>query len=108
MKTRTEEFDEQTAYVTQIREGAYGHPLDNFLRCQAITEVVKSCPDEACRVALTMIGLKMARLVATPGHLDSWVDIAGYARTAVMALDEAERRASDGRDSSREAEDLRG
>lgn len=30
-------------------------------------------------VALLMIGLKSARLLNTPTHTDSWIDIAGYA-----------------------------
>jgi hypothetical protein len=39
-----------------------------------------------------MIADKMARLCHSPTHFDSWLDIAGYARTAVMMLDERERR----------------
>lgn len=33
-----------------------------------------------------MICVKIARLIQSPDHLDSWVDIAGYARVAVMAM----------------------
>ena len=94
--TRTEQFDAACADVTQRREVNYGHPLDNFLRGQAIMDVVAECPHPAVRCALTLIAIKMARLIATPGHLDSAIDIAGYARTIVMALDEEDRRKHDG------------
>jgi hypothetical protein len=49
--------------------------------------VIASCPDEPLGQALAMIGVKMARLAHNPDHLDSWIDIAGYARCAVMILD---------------------
>jgi hypothetical protein len=39
-----------------------------------------------------MIGVKMARLCTTPDHLDSLIDIAGYARTIAMIHDERDRR----------------
>jgi len=94
--TRTDEFDVACADVTQRREVNYGHPFDNFLRGQAIMDVVAECPHPAVRCALTLIAIKMARLIATPDHLDSAIDIAGYARTIVMALDEEDRRKHDG------------
>ena len=33
----------------------------------------------AADVALYMIGVKLVRAAANPGHVDSWVDIAGFA-----------------------------
>ena len=38
-------------------------------------------PLDATDVAHMMVLLKMARLVETPQHRDSWVDMAGYAAT---------------------------
>lgn len=93
---RTDEFDAACADITQRREVNYGHPLDNFSRGQAIMDVVAECPHPAVRCALTLIAIKMARLITTPDHLDSAIDIAGYARTIVMALDEEDRRKHDG------------
>jgi hypothetical protein len=70
----------------------YGHPLDDFNRAALIKLAVRECPNVAIKHALEMIGVKMARLVQTPNHVDSVIDIAGYARTIVMILDEEERR----------------
>lgn len=38
-------------------------------------------------VVMCMIAVKMARLAQTPNHLDSWVDIAGYAACGAEVLD---------------------
>tara|TARA_R100001510_G_C7637096_1_gene195101 strand:+ start:963 stop:1262 length:300 start_codon:yes stop_codon:yes gene_type:complete len=38
-------------------------------------------------VVMCMIAVKMARLAQSPGHLDSWVDIAGYAACGAEVLD---------------------
>jgi hypothetical protein len=90
--TRAEEFDASLRQITQERGAVYGHPLDQFERAQAIKQAIACCPDPACRNALEMIAEKMARLCTTPDHIDSWIDIGGYARTAVMSLDERDRR----------------
>jgi hypothetical protein len=52
---------------------------------------VQECPDPQIREVLGMIMTKVARLVQTPEHLDSWIDVAGYARTAAMLLDSRRR-----------------
>ena len=90
--TRVEQFDTELATITQRRGSTYGHPLDTFGVAQQIKTAVRGCPDIECRNALEMIAEKMARLCATPDHVDGWVDIAGYARTALMVLDEREKR----------------
>lgn len=73
--------------VTAERGSAYGHPKDDFSRAARIKAVVAECADPLARHALEMIATKMARLIHTPDHTDSWVDIAGYARTGIMATD---------------------
>lgn len=83
----TAAFDLQIGSITQRRGASYGHPYDDFGRAAQIKEAVSSCPDPRIRHVLEMIGVKLARLAQTPNHLDSWIDIAGYARTAVMVLD---------------------
>ena len=75
------------AKVTQERGAVYGHPADDFARVALIKGALSECPDARMRHVLEMIAVKMARLVHSPNHLDSWIDIAGYARTAVMIMD---------------------
>lgn len=84
----TEDFDKQLAgLVNAERRAIYGHPADNFRRIAAIDAIIAECPDPVVRVALSAIGTKLCRLVQTPDHLDSFIDIAGYARCGVMILD---------------------
>ena len=91
MGNRIEKFDTSIRVVTDERS-AYGHPLDDFIQVNMIKVAVSGCPDPAVRHALEMIGVKLARLVTTPDHIDSIIDIAGYARTIAMILDEREKR----------------
>lgn len=70
------------------RAQSYGSPQDSFGRIAELWSAmgfqIQSDPCvlrdvNATDVAMALIQLKMARLVASPGHEDSWVDIAGYA-----------------------------
>ena len=90
-------FDQRAATITQDRGQDYGHPLDDFRRVAMIKAAVADCPDVEVRHALEMIGVKMARLCTSPDHLDSIVDIAGYARTIAMIVDERTRRNAKGK-----------
>lgn len=81
------QFDDVTRKVTEERGAVYGHPSDDFAKVDKIKEAVAGCPDPIVRHGLEMIGVKLARLAATPDHLDSVIDIAGYARTIAMHLD---------------------
>jgi hypothetical protein len=90
--SRTELFDAAMKTVTQERGAVYGHPLDDFRRANALTLVAAECRHPAVRHALQMICVKLARLIETPDHVDSVIDIAGYARCILMALDEEEGR----------------
>jgi hypothetical protein len=50
--------------------------------------IVDECPDVEIREILGMIVTKVVRLIQSPDHLDSWIDVAGYSRCGVMLLDE--------------------
>lgn len=88
-----EQFDALYATVTADRRDVYGDPQDTYRRVSALRAVVQECPDPQIREILGMIATKVARLVQTPEHLDSWVDVAGYARCGAMLLDGRQRQA---------------
>jgi len=83
-----EQFDTAYATVTLDRRDIYGAPEDTYRRIAALRSVVDECRDPQIREILGMVITKVARLVQTPDHLDSWVDIAGYARCGVMLLND--------------------
>lgn len=88
MSTRLEQFDANTAVkLTGERGAVYGHPSVDFDRAARLKAVVAECSDPLARHALEMICVKIARLIQTPDHLDSAVDICGYARCLVMVTD---------------------
>lgn len=77
-------LDQSREAITD-RQGSYGSPAASFDRNAAIWTAVlskKLKPGQAVSAAdvvLMMAGLKLSRLVETPDHLDSAVDLAGYA-----------------------------
>lgn len=81
-------LDEAKSIVSGARRKAYGHPENNFqriadlwaayLRCAYPTFDVGVTRED---VALMMILMKVARLIESPDHRDSLVDLAGYAAT---------------------------
>lgn len=89
-KTLLEQFDATYQSVTLDRREVYGPPCDTYRRIAAMRAIVDECADAQIREVLGMIVTKVVRLVQTPTHLDSWVDIAGYSRCGVMLLDDRE------------------
>lgn len=75
------------------RQKNYGHPLTDFTKTAKIWSAVLGMDVTPRQVALCMIGVKISRLVQTPGHKDSVVDIAGYLQTYWMVMEEEERQA---------------
>ncbi len=86
-RTRKDILELAEKCVCGQREEDYGTPEDNFkLIAELWTPVIRMCvsPDaDVCvlpeAVALMMALVKVARLINNPEHLDSWVDLAGYA-----------------------------
>jgi hypothetical protein len=60
------------------RAADYGSAQENFKRIADLWSVVFGRPVTVEQVCLAMIQLKVARLCNSPGHRDSWMDIAGY------------------------------
>ena len=82
-----EEFNEKLSTVVDERGADYGHPSDDFGRADKLISVINECRDPEMRHALRMVAVKIARLIHSPEHLDSIVDIAGYAKTMALILD---------------------
>lgn len=87
-------LDEAGKLVDGEREATYGHPADDFSRVAVAARVLGVTPTAALgeksvalHHALYMILVKIQRLVQTPDHHDSVVDIAGYARTYEKVLE---------------------
>lgn len=87
MSERTQDFDIALTRVTQNRGKIYGHPRDDFARVAKLKSALPQFKDDKVRHIAEMICVKLCRLAETPDHLDSWIDIAGYARTGVMVTD---------------------
>lgn len=75
-------FDEAMAAGSLIneREKVYGSSVDNMHQIASICVLLDQCPDLAIKHCMRMIAVKLARLTTSPNHVDSAVDIAGYAR----------------------------
>jgi Domain of unknown function (DUF6378) len=74
-----ETFLEHAAGVVTRRRREYGEPADLFehiAKRWSFTLGIKVSP---AQVVLCLIDVKMARLARDPKHLDSQVDVAGYA-----------------------------
>ena len=82
---RKQILDEAEKNVNGQRTQDYGTPEDSFKTIAALWNAYfqyqsKGIPNiKPHDVALMMGLLKVGRLVATPEHKDSWVDLAGYA-----------------------------
>jgi hypothetical protein len=65
--------------ISGQRADDYGSLEDNFGRIAIMWGVVLGRVVTTEQVALCMASVKMCRLVNSPDHADSWVDLAGYA-----------------------------
>ena len=78
--------EEATRIVAGARQGAYGAPENNFARIARFwTAYMQNTGRDVtitpADVSPMMRLLKEARICATPDHLDSHVDLVGYALT---------------------------
>lgn len=74
-----EDLLHHAAAVVRDRRLSYGDPGDLFERVAIRWSQVLGAKVTAAQVGLCLIDLKLARLVGDPRHLDSLVDVAGYA-----------------------------
>jgi hypothetical protein len=61
------------------RQEAYDDPKRNHQRIAVLWSVILGKEVTYQQVIQCMIAVKLARLIHSPDHLDSWKDIAGYA-----------------------------
>jgi hypothetical protein len=76
---RTAVLEDALAAVNGERNQSYDEPENNFLRISMLWTAYLGFEVSASDVAIMNILQKVGRLMHTPGHVDSWVDIAGYA-----------------------------
>lgn len=79
-------LDEAISVVYGQRQQNYGHPRVNFQRIADLWSAIVGTTITPQQTGLMMIALKMARLMETPDHRDSYVDIAGYAAATARAI----------------------
>lgn len=76
---RTNILSTAASLITGERQTTYGDPTPSYERLARLWSEVLGMPVTAEQVALCLIQLKVSRLVVSPDHADSWVDICGYA-----------------------------
>tara|TARA_Y100000385_G_C12693198_1_gene467276 strand:+ start:251 stop:520 length:270 start_codon:yes stop_codon:yes gene_type:complete len=82
MSHRTHILETASNLVTGDREEDYGSPQVNFGHIALRWSQHVGVPLEGYQVALMMADLKIARMVSSGPHEDSFVDICGYAALA--------------------------
>jgi translation initiation factor 2 alpha subunit (eIF-2alpha) len=73
------ELLEHAADVVNRRRQEYGEPVDVFEAIAKRWSSVFRTEVSAAQVVIALLDVKLARLSSNPKHLDSIVDIAGYA-----------------------------
>ena len=79
---RGEILDEAKRLTYGNRDQSYGSPRTNHERIAALWSVIFSTEIRPDQVALAMAAVKIARLIQTPDHQDSAIDLAAYAAIA--------------------------
>jgi hypothetical protein len=79
----------EAAKAVKDRDSHYGSPKQNHERIAALWSTLLGFPVTPVQVAMCMVGVKLARLMETPDHADSAVDIAGYAACIRECQEEA-------------------
>ncbi|HBO59704.1 MAG TPA: hypothetical protein DD624_07340 [Alphaproteobacteria bacterium] len=77
--------------VCGSREQAHGNPEGTFERIALAWSAYLDIELTTADVAVMMILFKTARLKGNPKHIDSWIDIAGYAACGAEVATSKER-----------------
>ncbi len=84
-------LEEANSLVNGARQGDYGHPLDDFARTAKMWSAILGHEVTPEQVGLCMCAVKISRQVNKPKR-DNLVDLAGYAATVDMVLEEKAKR----------------
>lgn len=80
MTSRSEVLATADHLVSKDRADVYGPPRQSFGRIGALWGAMLGTDAiPPATVALMLVQLKVSRIVSSPTHEDSWVDLAGYA-----------------------------
>ena len=77
-----------TTCVVKDRNKAYGEPKENHERIARLWSVILEREVKPHEAALCMAAVKIARLIETPDHRDSWVDGCGYFAIGMECLED--------------------
>ena len=80
---RKQALEQASHLISNDRAEEYGDARESFERTAKFWSLYLGHPITANDVANMMVLIKVSRLSHQPGHLDSLVDIAGYAALAV-------------------------
>lgn len=75
-------LDEAKRLTSSERQDIYGEPLTNHQRIADLWSVYLEKEISPSQVALCLCLVKIARLMQTPDHQDSFIDLAAYASIA--------------------------
>ena len=75
-------LDEAKRLTASDRQDVYGDPSENHQRIADLWSVYLETEISPSQVALCLCLVKVSRLMATPNHLDSFIDLAAYAAIA--------------------------
>ncbi|AKJ72219.1 hypothetical protein TPA4_54 [Tsukamurella phage TPA4] len=76
---RSRVLDRARSIINGDRRAEYGPAKESFERIAQLWTTTLGYEITAAQVALCLAQLKISRLIQTPDHADSWVDLAGYA-----------------------------
>ena len=83
---RKEVLEKAESLVNGARAQDYGDAYDNHERIANMWSVLLGTNVTVSQVYQCMVAVKLARLIVTPDHEDSWVDICGYGALGEKAM----------------------
>ena len=75
---RKEVLRKTESLINGPRAKEYGDAHENHARIAQMWSVLLDKPVTIQQVYQCMVAVKLARLIVTPDHEDSWIDICGY------------------------------